>query len=155
MVDRMQGRVPIDLRLLSAREDIFRLSGACKRDPAVETWLNAEPVELRSIAKQWFRKMRECGDDVAELIHDGCPVACLGDAAFGYVNSFKSHVNVGFFHGAALNDPGGILVGNGKRMRHVKLLSADQPNTQFLTDLIDAAYADIKNRDSHAHRRNT
>jgi hypothetical protein len=31
-------------------------------------------------------------------------------------------------------------------MRHVKLLSADQLNTQFLTELIDAAYVDIKNR---------
>jgi len=146
MVDRKRSRVPIDLRALSAREDIFRVSGACKRDPAVETWLNDDPVELRSIAKRCFTQMRECGDDVVELIHDGCPVACVGDAAFGYVNSFKSHVNVGFFCGAVLNDPGGILVGNGKHMRHVKLLSADQLSTQFLTELIDAAYVDIKNR---------
>jgi hypothetical protein len=141
---------------LSAREDIFRLSGARKRDPAVETWLNDEPAALRSIAKQWFTQMRECGDDVVELIHDGCPVACVGDAAFGYVNSFKSHVNVGFFHGAALNDPDGILMGDGKRMRHVRLLSADQLNAQLLTGLIDAAYLDIKSRlddaRSHAER---
>jgi hypothetical protein len=152
MVDRKRSRVPIDLRTLSAPEEIFRLSGARRRDHAVETWLNDETVELRSIAKHWFTKMRECGDDVVELIHDGCPVACLGDAAFGYVNSIKNHVNVGFFHGAALNDPGGILLGNGKRMRHVKLLSADQLNTQFLTELIDAAYVDIKKREFHAYR---
>jgi hypothetical protein len=128
------------------REDIFRVSGARKSDPAVETWLNAEPVGLRSIAKKWFAQMRACGEDVVELIHDGCPVACVGDAAFSYVNSFKSHVNVGFFYGAALNDPDGILVGNGKHMRHVKLLSADQPNARALAELIDAAYEDIKNR---------
>jgi hypothetical protein len=146
MEDRKRSRVPIDLRTLSAREDIFRLSGALKRDPAVETWLDDETAALCSIAKKWFAKMRECGEDVVELIHDGCPVACVGDAAFGYVNSFKSHVNVGFFYGAALNDPEGILVGNGKRMRHVKLLSADQLNAQFLAELIDAAYVDIKNR---------
>jgi hypothetical protein len=146
MGERKRIRVPIDLRTLSAREDIFRLSGARKLDPAVETWLNDEPAALRAIAKQWFTQMRECSDDVVELIHDGCPVACVGDAAFGYVNSFKSHVNVGFFYGAALNDPHGILVGNGKRMRHVKLLPADQLNTQFLTGLIAAAYVDIKNR---------
>jgi hypothetical protein len=41
-------------------------------------------------------------DRVQELLHDGCPVACLGDAPFGYVNVFTSHVNVGFFHCAAL-----------------------------------------------------
>jgi len=65
--------------------------------------------------------MRACGDDVRELIHDGCPVACVEDVAFGYVNAFRSHVNVGFFHGAALKDPAGLLEGAGKRMRHVKL----------------------------------
>jgi hypothetical protein len=139
-------RVPIDLRTLSAREDIFRLSGARRRDPAVESWLSHEPGELRSIAKKWFTQMRECGDDVLELIHDGCPIACVGDAAFGYVNSFKSHVNVGFFFGAALDDPAGILVGNGKRMRHVKLQPADQMNAKSLAELIGTAYADIKAR---------
>ena len=31
-----------------------------------------------------------------------------------------AYVNVGFFHGAALDDPAGLLEGTGKRMRHVK-----------------------------------
>ena len=65
--------------------------------------------------------MRACGDDVRELIHDGCPVACVEDAPFAYVNSFKSHVNVGFFNGASLDDPARLSEGSGKRMRHVKL----------------------------------
>jgi hypothetical protein len=49
--------------------------------------------------------MRKCGDEVRELLNDGCPVASLGDALFGYVNVFTSYVNVGFVHGAALPDP--------------------------------------------------
>ncbi len=40
--------------------------------------------------------MRECGGDVRELMHDGCPTVCVGDAAFAYVNVFKAHMNVGF-----------------------------------------------------------
>ena len=64
---------------------------------------------------------RACGDEVRELLHDGCPVACLGDVPFGYVNAFTSHVNVGFFHGAALPDLACLLQGRGKFMRHVKL----------------------------------
>jgi hypothetical protein len=90
--------------------------------------------------------MRECGDDVRELMHDGCPVACVEDAPFGYVNSFKSHVNVGFFYGALLDDPAGLLEGSGKRMRHVKLKPGLELNTQALCDLIDAAYMDITAR---------
>ena len=90
--------------------------------------------------------MRRCGDDVRELMHDGCPVACIEDAPFGYVNAFKSHVNVGFFYGAMLEDPAGLLVGSGKRMRHVKLQPDSDVDPAALRNLIDAAYADIKVR---------
>jgi hypothetical protein len=34
---------------------------------------------------------------------------------------FTAHVNVGFFRGAELSDPNGLLQGTGKFMRHVKL----------------------------------
>jgi len=90
--------------------------------------------------------MRQCGDDVRELMHDGCPVACVEDAPFGYVNSFKTHVNVGFFHGAVLEDPAGLLQGTGKRMRHVKLKPDREVSAAALSDLIAAAYLDIKVR---------
>lgn len=146
MGERRSRRIPLDLHGLSSREDLFRVSRGVKRDRAVEAWLAAEPAELRSIARAWFERMRECGDDVLELIHDGCPVACVADAPFGYVNSFKSHVNVGFFNGAALDDPARLLQGSGKRMRHVKLIPGAEPNAKALSGLIDAAYADIKAR---------
>jgi hypothetical protein len=90
--------------------------------------------------------MRKCGDEVRELLHDGCPVACLGDAPFGYVNVFTSHVNVGFFHGATLPDPARLLQGNGKFMRHVKLRPGTATNAAALRTLIDAAYSHIKAR---------
>jgi hypothetical protein len=90
--------------------------------------------------------MRQCGADVRELMHDGCPVACVEDAPFGYVNAFKAHVNVGFFQGAALDDPAGLLEGTGKRMRHVKLKPGCERDLAALGDLIDAAYANIRTR---------
>jgi len=136
-------RVALDLRGLIGRTNILRLSGGARRDPAVDIWLADGPIELRSIAQKWFMQMRQCGDDVRELMHDGCPVACVEDAPFGYVNSFRSHVNVGFFYGAVLEDPAGLLQGSGKRMRHVKLKPGAEPNTAALRDLIDAAYLDI------------
>ena len=100
--------------------------------------------ELGAIAHEWFEVMRACGDEVRELMHDGCPVACLGDAAFGYVNVFTAHVNVGFFQGAALPDPDGLLQGAGRFMRHVKLRPGADANTAGLRKLIEAAYSDIK-----------
>lgn len=90
--------------------------------------------------------MRGCGADVRELLNDGHPTACVGDAAFGYVDAFSAHVNVGFFFGAALDDPAGLLEGSGKRMRHVKLRWARPVNADALSELIVAAYRDIRLR---------
>jgi hypothetical protein len=102
--------------------------------------------ELGVIAQHWFEVMRACGDDVRELLHDGHPTACIADAAFGYVNAFKAHVNVGFFRGAEIADPEGLLEGTGKFMRHVKLRPGGDVNVTALMKLIDAAYADMKER---------
>jgi hypothetical protein len=128
------------------KSEILRFNGAVERDPAIDAWLKAHPGELERIAREWFEAMRKCGDEVRELVHDGCPVACLGDAPFGYVNVFTSHVNVGFFHGAALPDPARLLQGAGKSMRHVKLRPETPTDPASLRKLIEAAYADIKAR---------
>jgi hypothetical protein len=143
---RRPRHVALDLRGLIDRVDIFRVSSGRARDPAVEAWLNEGPDDLRAIAREWFVQMRRCGSDVRELMHDGCPVACVADAPFGYVNAFKSHVNVGFFYGALLEDPAGLLEGSGKRMRHVKLKPDAAVDTESLRKLIAAAYLDIKAR---------
>jgi len=129
--------------------ELLRFNGGVERDPAIDAWMTEHAGELGAIAHQWFGVMRNCGDEVRELLHDGCPVACLGDAPFGYVNVFTAHVNVGFFHGAALPDPARLLQGTGRFMRHVKLKPGMEANTSALNRLIEAAYSDIKARVEH------
>lgn len=102
--------------------------------------------ELGAIARRWFKVMRACGDDVRELLHDGHPTACVGDAAYAYVNAFKAHVNVGFFRGAEIADPKGLLEGTGKFMRHVKIRPGRDVDGTALTKLIETAYTDMKGR---------
>ena len=128
------------------RTELLRFNGAVEGDPAIDAWMKEHAGELGAIAHTWFEVMRNCGDEVRELLHDGCPVACLGDAPFGYVNVFTSHVNVGFFHGAALSDPARLLQGNGKFMRHVKLRPGKATDPAALARLIEGAYWDIKAR---------
>jgi hypothetical protein len=128
------------------RTELLRFNGAVERDPAIEAWMKEHAGGLGTIAQLWFEKMRNAGDEVRELLHDGCPVACLGDAPFGYVNVFASHVNVGFFQGAALPDPARLLEGTGKFMRHVKLKPGTATDVASLNRLIETAYADIKAR---------
>jgi hypothetical protein len=124
--------------------ELFRFSGAVRHQPDIDEWLAGEPAELYALARHWFTQFRLCGADVKELIHDGCPVACVGDAAFGYVNVFKTHVNVGFYNGAALPDPKSLLEGAGKRMRHVKLRPGAEVDARALGMLIKSAYRDMK-----------
>src|SRR5262249_6657307 len=112
----------------------------------IDAWLKKQKGELGATARQWFAVMRASGDEVREVLHDGCPVACLGDAPFAYVNVFTAHANVGFFHGAALPDPARLLQGSGKFMRHVKLQPGTPVEEAALRNLIAAAYADIKAR---------
>ena len=128
---------------------MLRFGGAVERAPAIDAWMKKHAGEMGAIAREWFEAMRRCGDEVRELMHDGCPVACLGDVPFGYVNVFRSHVNVGFFHGAELADPAGLLQGSGKFMRHVKLSPGTAINAAALRRLIEAAYEDIKRRVEH------
>jgi hypothetical protein len=128
------------------KTQLLRFDGAVERDPAIDAWMKARPGELGDIARHWFEVMRECGDEVRELLHDGCPVACLGDVPFAYVNVFTSHANVGFFQGSRLPDPARLLQGTGKFMRHVKLKPETAIDPAALRALIERAYSDIKAR---------
>jgi hypothetical protein len=125
---------------------IFRLSGTVRRDPAITKWFQEQPDDLGAIARQWFAVMRKCGNDVREVLHDDQPTACIDDAAFAYVDAFTAHVNVGFFRGAELTDPAGLLEGTGKYMRHVKLRPGVEADAAALSGLINSAYADMRRR---------
>ena len=108
--------------------------------------MHDHPGELGAIAQRWFQLMRDCGDDVRELLHDGHPTACIGDAAFAYVNAFRAHVNVGFFRGAEIADPERLLEGTGRFMRHVKLRPDSDVDATALIKLIETAYIEMKGR---------
>jgi hypothetical protein len=123
--------------------DILRFPSAVRRDRAVDTWLDAQRDDLRPLVA-WFARLRSCGDDVRELMHDGCPTTCVHDAAFAYVAAFRDHVNVGFFRGTRLPDPSRLLEGTGKRGRHVKLWPGRVIDAAALERLIAAAYEDVR-----------
>jgi hypothetical protein len=128
---------------------LLRFSGAVEQDPAITRWFDAHSPALVAIARTWFGEMRQCGADVRELVHDGCPVVCVDDAPFAYVNVFSAHLAVGFFHGASLPDPMHLLIGTGKYMRHVKIKPGTAVDAMALRDLIVAAYRDICIRLDH------
>ena len=127
-------------------DKLFRLSLGVKRDPAVDAYLGKQSGELGMIARKWFDRVRACGFDVLEMMHDGYAVACVKDVPFAYVGAFKAHVTVGFFLGAELKDPARLMEGTGKRMRHVKVKPGAPLDSKALGALIQESYADVKTR---------
>jgi len=126
--------------------DLMLFPTAVARDPAIDAWFNDSGAPLRLMVRPWFDRIRACGEDVRELMHDFCPTACVGQAAFTYVNAFSKHANIGFYQGASLPDPLDLLEGTGKRMRHVKLHWGQAVDEAAVTALIVAAYEDMRER---------
>jgi hypothetical protein len=69
-----------------------------------------------------------------------------GGCAVRLRQRFKNHTNVGFFYGAYLDDPAGLLEGTGRNMRHVKLKPGRERDAVAIGNLINAAYLDVKTR---------
>ena len=128
------------------KDELFHFASARRRDPQVEAWFMGVTDPLRLMARVWFERMQASGKDVRELLHDGYPVACVDDAAFAYVNAFKAHATIGFYCGAMLPDPAGLLEGDGKQMRHVKLRPGKPLDEAALSKLIEVAYLDMRRR---------
>lgn len=125
---------------------LLRFTGAIACDPKIEEWLDAQPGALGTLARNWFGRMRACGTNVRELLHDGYATVCVDDAPFAYVGVFTAHVNVGFFHGADLPDFTGLLQGVGRSMRHVTLRVNQSVDETALAALIADAYDDVVHR---------
>lgn len=121
------------------------------QDLTMDIWLRSKTPALRPIAVKWFNEIKNCGNDVQDIFHDGYPIGCVNKAPFAYVNIFSSHVNVGFFYGADLDDKSGVLEGSGKRMRHIKLKPEVAYYDNEITNFIKAAYLDIKKRLDERH----
>ena len=124
---------------------LFRFPKAVRRHPEVEAWFSSD-TPTRRVAEHWFARLRSLGEDVRELLHDGHPTACVDDAAFAYVDAFNAHVNIGFYRGALLDDPAGLLEGAGKRMRHVKVRWGAPLDEHALQALLVAAHAHMRSQ---------
>ena len=89
---------------------------------------------------------------VLEVDPDTCEVVRLGDRAatygvgprkmldgYAYILPYKRWVNLGFYQGAELDDPEGLLEGTGAKMRHVKIRSIDEAERAEVRVLVEGA----------------
>lgn len=70
---------------------------------------------------------------------------------YAYIAVQRSHVNLGFYRGAALKDPDGLLEGAGKNLRHIKVHSVAEAKRPAVAALLRQAIAE--RRQASAERR--
>ena len=61
------------------------------------------------------------------------------DGPFAYVKAFGRSVNIGFWRGVDLDDPAGLLEGEGDRMKHLTLHEGDAIPAEALAGLVRQA----------------
>jgi hypothetical protein len=63
---------------------------------------------------------------------------------FGYLCPLQEYIRLGFYYGASLPDPSGLLVGTGKRLRHIKIYSLSEVEGPEVRQLLEAAVRERK-----------
>jgi hypothetical protein len=109
-------------------------------DKTVEGYISGLPDWQAEIVTAVRKIILEAAPGTKESIKWAQPVFEIG-GPFAYMKAFKNAVNFGFWRGADLEDPKGLLQGSGDKMRHVKLTSLDQVQPQVFTNFVKQALA--------------
>lgn len=114
------------------------------KNPSVKDWLANLPPELRIIAKQLRAVARKQMPGAHEFIYHDAIGYSVSDSPFDRICYIapqkKGYVNFGFFFGAGLPDPKKLLIGEGKRLRHIKIWSVEEAKNPALAELIAATW---------------
>lgn len=94
----------------------------------VTTYIDEASPEQKKIMQLIRKLIHEALPGATEQYKWGRPVFRL-NKDFAYLQTTKSHVNLGFFNFEKLDVPQNRLEGSGKSMRHVKLKTPDDIDT--------------------------
>jgi hypothetical protein len=110
-----------------------------------EQVLGKASPEIQNIAKELRSLVAEIHPGVTEVSWGRQRIAGYGvgpkkmSEQFCYIAPLKNHVNFGFFYGADLDDPNGLLEGTGKNLRHIKIKSEFEVKNPALKKLLKQA----------------
>jgi Domain of unknown function (DU1801) len=119
-------------------------------DPAVDTFLKGYPPPVREIAVKAREVILSVMPNATEKVYPGWKVIQYGTAAdmksvFAAISPQRERVNLGLANGVDLPDPDGLLEGDGKAIRHVKLTSAEAAGAPAVRELIRGALQATRN----------
>ena len=92
-----------------------------KKYTSFDDYLDDQPPKNRSIIRALRRFVKRVESGLEESVKWGNGCWVKGKVPVSYVYSAPDHVQFGFFRGSALKDSRGLLEGNGRYVRHVKV----------------------------------
>jgi hypothetical protein len=108
----------------------------------IEKHLQQVPPDLRDIVLEIRNIVADVAPDATESQHSrgfsyyfkerGGPVS----AGICQIGIFSDHIRLGFIHGAFLPDPQGLLVGEPKYKKHVRIYHYEDAPWDYLRELI-------------------
>ena len=124
----------------------------------VQAWLEKLPSEKKPLIEALRKRIGSVAPEAHEIIYHDALGYGPTDSGFDrimYISVFEKHINLGFFYGGFLSDPEGLLVGSGKRMRHIKIRSLHEAENPAITSLLAQAWSDGLPRVEQLHHKRT
>ena len=111
----------------------------------IEAFLAGYPPEIREISRYLRRLITNARPEAKETLYarqNHFAYSLSGKMRDGliYVCPMKDYVRLGFYYGASLDDPARLLVGEGKRLRHVKARTLEEAQRPEIGALVREAW---------------
>ena len=117
---------------------------------AFEAVLVGANEDVRSVCIELRRLIASSHKDFVEVVWPRFKIASFGVGPkkmtehYAYIAAYRSHVNLGFYRGASLDDPRGLLEGTGKKLRHIKFVGTTAVKGPAVRALLRQAIAERK-----------
>ena len=104
----------------------------------VDSWMEELDPSLRDIAQTLRWLVLQAVPDISESVKWGTPnYAKSGNVC--YLAANNGYINLGFFNGAGLNNPDGLIEGTGAKMRHIKVRKLEDIRQEVFASLVQEA----------------
>lgn len=117
---------------------------------SIEDLLTITKEDLQPIVSALRALILSVDSNAVEVVRLGERTATYGlgprkmKDGYVYILPYSSWVNLGFYQGALLNDPSGVLEGTGKKLRHIKMRNLEDTQVEMVEKLIRAALEERK-----------
>jgi len=112
--------------------------------------LSGSSSHVKEIAKQLRKLIIDLYPEVVEVPWPKQKIIGYGvgpkkmSEHFCYIGAHREHVNLGFYYGAELADPEGLLEGTGKNLRHIKVREVEEVAQPALRHLVQSSLEERK-----------